>query len=353
MRTFCTLFDKNYLYQGVALYRSLKRVAESFKLYALCMDTIAFATIEKLKFDDLVPIRVDELLDSKISQIRERTTHGQFCWVCQPLLCEFVLDRYRPDMVTYLEADSLFFSDPEVLFRELKEKSVSLVPHNFSPGLDHSATSGQFCVQFNAFRNNREAREVLKDWKSWCFKYSKDKPRVYPGQTCLDTWPERFDCVGVIQHVGAGVAPWNIQKYTFEVRDGVPLVDGAPIVFYHYHQYGVYEDGWHLLSYYPLTREVVNFIYGSYIQELKRSETLVRTVDPTFNYRRRYKNNRNLTDLTRATTWQDIYDHLRILRARMRGSLNVFPDEYFSGSPDTEKMRARSEPDTHHHNTRT
>ncbi|MBF0123432.1 MAG: hypothetical protein HQL21_08545, partial [Candidatus Omnitrophica bacterium] len=173
MRTFCTLFDKNYLFQGVALYNSLKRHSKSFQLYVLCMDSTAFNTLTKMKLENCVPISVDELLNSEVAQVRERTTHGQFCWVCQPLLCQFVLDKFKVDMVTYLEADSLFFSDPEVLFQELEASSVSLVSHNFSPEFERFLPgSGKFCVQFNAFRNDAAARRTLQYWRECCFQYS-------------------------------------------------------------------------------------------------------------------------------------------------------------------------------------
>jgi len=336
MRTYCTIFDKNYLYQGVALYNSLKRCARDFKLYTLCMDATSYSMMIEMKSASLVPISVEDLITPEALAVRNRTTHGQFCWVCQPLVCEFVLNNFGHDMVTYLEADSLFFSDPEILLQELGEGSVSLVPHNYSPAFDHTFTSGRFCVQFNAFRNNREARAVLEYWKSNCYKYTREKPRFLPGQTCLDDWPERFDGVRVIQHLGAGVAPWNIQRFSCEVRNSVPYVDGVPIVFYHYHQYGRYENGSHELGSYPLPSHVINSIYKTYVNALDAAEKTVRTIDPTFAYRKWYKNNKTFSELIKSATLgninEDVKGYLRVWRRKIRGTYNIFPDEFFRGS---------------------
>jgi len=330
MRSFCTLFDKNYLYQGVALYNSLKQVAGEFRLYALCMDQIAYNLLLKTQFENLVPINLDDLINSEISIVRAHTTHGQFCWVCQPLICRFILDKFDVDMVTYLEADSLFYSSPEALFEELWQHSVSVVPHNFSPGFDNVATSGRFCVQFNAFKNNLQAREVLDYWKACCFKYNKNNPLVYPGQTFLDDWPERFDCVKILQHPGAGVAPWNIQHVKFEMVSSVPHFDGVPVVFYHYHEYGRYNNGTHELGHYPLTKQIIDSLYKKYAREIKLAENMVRSADPTFNYRREYTNNQTLKDVLMSFAPQTISGFFDVLKRKLRGTYNIFPDAYFN-----------------------
>ena len=329
MRTYCTLFDKNYLYQGVALYESLKRFAGDFTLHALCMDSISYRMMMKMKSRSLVPVNVEELITPELSAARNRTTHGQFCWVCQPFICGFVLDNHDSDMVTYLEADSLFFSDPEVLFRELGDGAVSLVPHKFSPGFDNTIEAGRFCVQFNAFRNNGKARAVLDHWKSCCLEYTAEKPFVYPGQTSLNDWPERFDGAKILEHPGAGVAPWNIQNVTFELVDSVPHVNGVPIIFYHYHQYGRYENGAHELGYYPLSTQIVTSIYGTYVRAIRAAEEKVRVLDPDFSYRRTYKNNKSFSEILKSATKQDLQEYIRILKRKIRGTYNVFPDEYF------------------------
>lgn len=336
MRSYCTLFDKNYLYQGVALYNSLKRVSGKFRLYALCMDQTAYHMITLLKSDSLYPVSLDALMDSELAVVRNRTTHGQFCWVCQPLICEYILREFNVDMVTYLEADSLFFSDPEILFDELGDKSVSLVPHNYSPGFDQTVSAGRFCVQFNAFKNNECAYKVLDYWKKSCFLYDKNIS-ASPGQTSLDEWPEKFEGVKIIQHRGAGVAPWNIQHGKLEVINSVPHVDKVPIVFYHYHEYGRYKDGSHELGQYPLTKAVVDCLYKAYVNEIRASEVLVHDVMPNFSYRREYSNNLTLKKLALSLSIQNLKTYLRLVKRKLIGRYNVYPDEYFT--MHTEKNR--------------
>jgi hypothetical protein len=328
-RAFCTLFDRNYLYQGIALHRSLLRHAREFKLYALCMDDTAYSLLAKMKSESLIPIAVDELITAEVAAVRRRTTHGQFCWVCQPLVCRYVLDRFGPDMVTYLESDSMFFSSPEPLFEEIGDKSVSIVPHNYSAEFDNAAAAGKFCVQFNAFRNDGAAARVLAEWKESCFEYDRSAPQRYPGQTCLDHWSTRYDCVAVIEHRGAGVAPWNIRGYELRTNGPVPTVDGAPVVFYHYHQYGRLKSGAHELGGYPMTRQVVECFYRPYVSEIGQAERMVREIDPGFSHRREYPDVCTLREaFTRPIP--GILGYLGVLKRKLRGRYNVYPEEYFA-----------------------
>lgn len=329
-RSYCTLFDKNYLYQGVALHDSLVANSRGFTLYALAMDEEAFVTLAKLGRESLVPMRVEELLTDEVRSLRARTSHGQFCWASQPLFCLYLLDRFGLDMVTYLESDSLFFSDPEPLFRELGSDSVSLVPHNYSPGLDQKDKSGVFCVQFNAFRDDARARAVLADWKTQNFRYDRSRPLYYPGQICMDSWPGRFQGVKVITHKGAGVAPWNVRAYEVAVRNGAPEVDKVPVVFYHFHQYGRLDSGAHDLSGYPIRRSVIDAFYQPYVTALASAEQAVKRVAPSFNFRRQYADSVTFSGLLRAPSRENLASYLFRIKRRLLGRFNVYPDQYFT-----------------------
>ena len=330
IRKYCTLFDKNYLFQGVALYQSLVRYAGNFQIYVLCMDQVSFSMLIKMNFANLISLAVEDIMTPELAEVRLRTTHGQFCWVCQPFICKYILDQFQVDMVTYLEADSLFFSSPEILFDELGTRSVSLVPHNYSSEFDNSASAGKFCVQFNAFRNDVLAREVLAYWIKCCLQYDKSLPRTYPGQKSLDDWPNLFKCVAVIEHCGAGVAPWNIRGYKLELRANAQHVNGFPVVFFHYHQYGRLVDGSHELGSYPMTRDVIDAFYQPYVNELRKATLSVQQFDLTFNYRREYENTGNLKYLTRSFSKEAMAEYLSTLKRKIRGRYNVYPDAYFS-----------------------
>lgn len=330
MYHFCTLFDKNYLFQGMALYRSLERHSGDFKLYVLCMDQVAYDMINKINQPDLVPIHLSELEDDETRIVRQRTTHGQFCWVCQPLVCSYILDHFKVDMITYLEADSMFFADPAVLFEELDGFSVSLVPHRYTPKYDQSKLSGKYCVQFNAFKNDPDSREVLQYWRNCCFKYTKDKPLYVPGQITLDEWPERFACVKEIEHLGAGVAPWNVQQYLLAKTDEGLKVNNVPLIFYHYHQYGRYDDGSHELGYYSLARTVIDEIYVPYVKSLNEVEQWIKSINPAFTYRKEKKKPKNFMGVLHSLSPSDLKEYLGTVYRKIRGNYNIYADDYFN-----------------------
>ena len=125
---------------------------------------------------------------------------------------------------------------------------------------------------YDAMNKGLDAAEVLQYWRNCCFKYTKDKPLYVPGQITLDDWPDRFKRVREIEHLGAGVAPWNVQQYVIEKTNKGLRVNNKALIFYNYHQYCCYEDGSYDLGYYPLTRTVVENIYVPYVKTLMEVE---------------------------------------------------------------------------------
>ncbi|MEI6213330.1 MAG: hypothetical protein WCP10_04425 [Desulfuromonadales bacterium] len=246
------------------------------------MEDVSYKLISRIGKTNLIPISVTEIETAEIRSAKKYLTHGQYCAIWQPLICLHILDEYNVDLITYVDADIMFFYDPEVLFEELNNCSASVVSHNYTPAFDNTPIAGKFCVQFNAFRNNMKSREVLNYWKACCFKYSKWMPSNYPGQLSLDYWPELFEGVRVIQHSGAGVAPWNIQKFKVTNDDGKILVNGYPIVFYHFHEYAWDSNGHPFLSRYPLSAAAVELIYQPYTSVLREIQEWVKSIDNTF-----------------------------------------------------------------------
>lgn len=287
---FCTLFDRNYLFVGLALHRSLLRHAGTFRLYVLAMDELTERVVTALRLEHVIVVPLAAVVSPELVQARERMSLGQLCWNCQPLLCRYVLDRDGDaDAVTYLEADSYFFDSPQVLLTEIGAGSVSLVPHHYLPRYDQTEESGVYCVQFNLFRDDACAREVLDSWIAACLRYDRRHPRDFPGQKCMDDWPKRWPCVHVVQHIGAGVAPWNVSRYRIGLRDGHPTVDGRNVVFYHFQDLSFMDQGGFFMTSYALPPGAVEHVYRPYLEEVLDVVRQVHRTFPDFDHAKRFQ----------------------------------------------------------------
>jgi len=283
---YCTVFDKNYLYQGVTLFRSLQSYSPKFKLYCLALDSESVSALRTLNFPELIVVELSNLNPDQVNWIRPRVTYPQFCWSMQPLICKFVLDAGEPS-VTYLESDSCFFSNPQPIFEELRSASVSLAPHFFADEFkDSQGTSGKYCTHFNFFRNDHDGRACLEFWREKNFEYAKEHPNVFPGQTALDYFKEKFKGVVEIENRGAGVAPWNVQQYAVSKKSHQVLINGQPVIFYHFHQLARYQDGKFGLGEYPFSKQTIDYLYIPYIREVLESERMVRAQVPSFDFKR-------------------------------------------------------------------
>src|ERR1700688_2629600 len=118
---FCTLFNWLYLPQGIALYRSIARtVSGEFTLYVLCMDDFTLGAVGALDLPNLRPIALAEIETDELRAVRETRTIGEYCWTCTTPLLRHVIIRQAPDaVVSYVDADIRFFSNPSTVLAEM------------------------------------------------------------------------------------------------------------------------------------------------------------------------------------------------------------------------------------------
>src|SRR4051794_31342504 len=118
-REFCTLFDANYLFKAVAMHQSLLRHCPSFTLTAFCFDDRAKTTIDRLGLPHLRTVALTELEAGApaLLGVKGDRSPVEYCWTATPALPLHVF-RTRPEVgeITYLDADLMFFADPEPLF---------------------------------------------------------------------------------------------------------------------------------------------------------------------------------------------------------------------------------------------
>jgi hypothetical protein len=237
---FCTLFDRSYMTRGLALYHSLERhCAQDFTLTILCIDVETRDILAKLRLPHARLVLVEDLGDPELVAVRETRPRREFCWTCPgSLMLSLLAEVDDRAIVTYLDADLAFYSDPQPIFDELGDKEILIHGHRYAPRYAFSVhTSGIFNVGLIAVRNAPEGRRCMERWRAQCIElciYAPDEG--YCGdQKYLDEWPSLYTSLVILQHPGAALAPWNVENHVISQSGEQPTVDGKPLIFYHYH----------------------------------------------------------------------------------------------------------------------
>lgn len=292
--TFCTLFDKNYLYKGLVLYQSLITHCKKFTLWILCMDDITYSVLERMKLEDVKLIPLNDFEDDDLRKVKQERTVAEYCWTCTAPLINYVMKQEgQASLITYLDADLFFYSDPRPIYDELGSNSILIIGHRFSQEYkEKESTSGVYNVSMVIFRKDSYGLECLDWWKEQCLKVcSLDAGAGHCGdQKYLDDWPTRFRNVVVLQHRGGGVAPWNISNYRINSVNGKVYVDSDDLIFYHFHSLQIVERYLLLKNSilasggYSFTKQQIAVIYLPYVRELNRSIKRVKEVNSDFTW---------------------------------------------------------------------
>jgi len=277
---YCTLFDSKYLTRGLAMLASLDRYLRSNdEIVVLAMDAQTKTLLSGPLCGRWQVVSVGDLGDAELTMLESSRPRREFCWTCTPALSAWMVRTSREgDFVVHVDADLLFFADPRILLGELAEEyNVLIHEHRFSPDrTNFEASSGRFNVGMVGFRVGVEARACVERWRAQAIEKCELGPDCCGDQKYLEEWPTRYPGLRILQHLGGGVAPWNVNQYEVGHKHGHPTVDGVPIVFYHYHALETLtEPAWGLVAVRPsigyrFARRTMKIIYGGYAKELRR-----------------------------------------------------------------------------------
>jgi YHS domain-containing protein len=239
-RIYCTYFDHNYLSRGLALYYSLQRHAPSARLWVLCLSETCHQILVSLDLPELVPVRLEDFeeTDPQLAATKSTRSTVEYYFTCSPAWLLYVTERERDaEWVTYLDGDLYFFASPEVLYNELVDATVAIVPHRFAPNLRKRHVFGTYNVGWVGVRNDPDGISVIRWWRERCIEWCYDQVDGdrYADQGYLSSFSRLSAGVRVIQHVGANLAPWNIANHRIGVDGGQVVIDGIhPLIFFHF-----------------------------------------------------------------------------------------------------------------------
>ena len=119
-----------------------------------------------------------------------------------------------------MDADLFFFADPQPILDEVGDDSIGLIEHRFPENLADLEKYGRFNVGWMTFRNDPIAVSCLQIWREQCIEWCYDRLESgrFAEQKYLDEWPARFPRTRIIQHRGANVAPWNLERFEISLH---------------------------------------------------------------------------------------------------------------------------------------
>lgn len=293
MINLCTLFDSNYLSRGLALYSSLRHVAIKFHLYVVAFDKECYDYLQQTALPDLTVISLLDFEDKALLEIKSSRSAAEYCWTCTPSVILYCLEKYNLPSCTYIDADMIFYNDPQLLLNEMSSNSVLICEHRYTRDYDVSDTHGTYCVQFMCFKNTNDGLIALRWWRERCLEwcYARLEDGKFGDQKYLDDWLKRFNGIHVLRHLGGGVAPWNVQQYEFYndkekiyLRSKIDNIE-YPVIFFHFHGLKFYTNGFVSFcgAIYELNSKVKEIFYVPYIKNLLQIENDLKKESISFN----------------------------------------------------------------------
>lgn len=287
---FCTLFDSRYLDKGLVMYESLVLNAKDFKLYVVAFDELCYQILLKYANEKLIVISLEQFESEELLNAKKNRTAREYCWTCSCHTIKYVLENYNEQSCTYIDADMYFFQTPRILLEEIDRSGcdVSIIRHNFYDSKEKNSlikNSGEYCVEFNTFYSTENGMKALTWWCNKCLECCTENRdgSAFGDQKYIEQMKEIFQGIHVIEHMGAGVAPWNLARFSLvgNNKEGSEIIlcdketgDTWSLVFYHYHNIcylskdkvdvGLY------LSPGDVSKKLIQLIYLFYLKMLRK-----------------------------------------------------------------------------------
>jgi len=277
----CTYFDVNYLSRGVVALNRLLDHDPGLELHVLCFDDVTARVLEAESAGRVVTLSVAELHEAepRLPPLRATRTPWEFIATHKAAFLLHVMQSRGPfAWVSFIDADTASYGSLAAVFAELAGGSIGLSPHRFPAADDQAARYGLYNAGFICFRNDAAGRNCLMSWSEDCIEWCHEQTLAdgrFMNQGYLTSWPTRHPAVVVIRHPGANLAPWNLGTHRLTFDERGTLVDGQPLLFFHFSALKRMPDGSWVTQHAAALQawpEVVSRLYKPYLAEVQAAE---------------------------------------------------------------------------------
>ncbi|WP_123259744.1 cell envelope integrity protein TolA [Bacillus sp. PK3-056] len=274
-----SIFSKEYLVKGLAMYHSLSRQIDNFHIWICTMDSETYDVLSNLNLKNATLIPVETFETPQLKEIKQQRTLQEYCWTIKATLLEHLLSTHADiDHLFYCDSDLYFFSNPLSVIDDFSRYSVYLCRQRGTDTLEHF--HGQYQAGFIGFKNERNSRKILNWWKKKCLEECSevynDERKSWGDQLYLDRIPELFENIKVNQNPGINAAPWNLilnntdQEVT--MRENNVYIDSNPLIFFHFGSLLILNENefdlWKLEKV-DISSATLTYIYNPYLTKVR------------------------------------------------------------------------------------
>jgi lipopolysaccharide biosynthesis glycosyltransferase len=235
----------NYLPKARILARSVKEHNPDSKFYVVLSDKVPEDfDLNKEPFDGVVRIEELNLPTDNLLQWIFMHTVTELCTAVKGQVFLNLLDN-GAEKVIYLDPDIVVLDSLNELNELLDTQHIILTPHQTEPEdsldaiIDNEICSlkhGVYNLGFLAVRNTDEAKRFVQWWRDrlLLFCYSNIPGGIFTDQRWIDLAPAFFDGVYIEKDKRYNIATWNLTNRKVYSSNGRLMIDGRPVVFYHF-----------------------------------------------------------------------------------------------------------------------
>lgn len=214
---------------GLTLLDSISKYDIGHQLFVLSLDDETSSSLKKRNAKNCHIIELKELeqVIPDLLTAKENRSKIEYYWTLTPCILHYIIFIQKlSNSLTYLDADQIFFSNPEGIFHEIKNADIAIMPHRFPKHLEKLNIYGTYNVSWLSFNSSENSKSCLNWWMKSCLNWchARVEEEKYGDQKYLDQFPVRFKNVHIIENESCGVAPWNYEGYIFSNQ----------IVLFHY-----------------------------------------------------------------------------------------------------------------------
>lgn len=246
------------------------------------MSPLCHEALSRLKLPNVEIISLLEFEhgDDKLKEAKANRSMVEYYFTCTPSLPVYIFKHFPDvDLITYIDADFFFFSDPSSVMEKIGSHPIAITGHRFPEKYKYLEQNfGIYNVGWLTFRRDDQALSCLQRWREQCIEWCYDRLENgrFADQMYLNDWPENYPDTLIISHKGVNLSPCNIANHRISFKSGRVQVDDEYLVCYHFFGLKNFRS---IIYYLSLTRyganptvTILDHIYEPYLKALVVAE---------------------------------------------------------------------------------